>query len=147
MQKSRTMRNTLLSAVSLAAAGSLALHPLMGIAQDTGGLQLTFGVEQRFESNDNLGLDVVSAGTTNQATTRLSFGLLTETRSASLAFDTSASLRAANGPGFSGTEVALADPRISLTYSRTAANANLDVKARVQTTDVEFLRSLEDFID
>lgn len=145
MEKSLIARTTLLGAFPI--AGLLAFAPLSGGAQDSGGVQLTFGVEQRFETNDNLGLDVVSAGTTSQATTRLSFGLLTETRSSSLEFNTSASLRVANGPDFSGTEVALADPRMSLAYSRSTANAKLDVNARLRQTDVEFLRSLEEFID
>lgn len=145
MEKSLIARTTLLGAVPI--AGLVAFAPLSGGAQGSGGVQLTFGVEQRFETNDNLGLDVVSAGTTSQATTRLSFGLLTETRSSSLEFNTSAALRVADGPDFSGTEVALADPQMSLAYSRTTANAELDVKARLRQANVEFLRSLEEFID
>ena len=145
MERPQIARITFLCVLPLAT--SLALLPLSGGAQDGGGLQLTFGVEQRFEVTDNLGLDVVSAGTTSQASTRLSFGLLTETRSARLEFDTSASLRAANGPDFSGTEVSLSDPQMSLAYSRQAANAELEVSGFVRQTDVEFLRSLEDFID
>jgi hypothetical protein len=126
-----------------------ALVPVSCDAQteDGGGLQLTFGVEQRLESTDNLGLDVVNAGITTQANTRLSFGFLTETRSARLAVDTSAALRAVNGPGFSGTEVELSDPQISLAYSRTSAGAKFDFNGYLKQADVEFLRSLEEFID
>ena len=51
--------------------------------------RLTFGIDQVFDVNDNLDLDVDSAGTTAQATTGLSFGLSSDTEISSLVFGAS----------------------------------------------------------
>jgi hypothetical protein len=121
----------------------LGMTPAM--AQDTGGVQLTFGIVQRLESTENLDLAVDSAGRTTQATTDLSFNLLTETRTQRLSFDAGAILRVVHGPGTNSTDIHFGDPRASLAYSRTSANAQLNLSAYANDADIAFLRILDDF--
>lgn len=145
MSKSLILRATLAAALPL--VGSLGLTSSPAQAQDTGGVVLTFGVAERFETTENLGLDVPSRGRTNQANTNLSFGIRSETQTSRLAFDVSGVLRAAQGPGHSGTDFGFDGPKLALSYARSAANATLDLKASLSESDIEYLRPLDDFLD
>lgn len=149
MSKSLILRATLAAALPL--VGSLGLASFSAQAQETGqetgGVLLTFRLAERFETTENLGLDVPSQGRTNQATTNLSFGISSETQASRLAFDVAGVLRAAQGPGHSGTDFSFDGPKLALSYARSAANATLDLKARLSESDIEYLRPLEDFLD
>lgn len=128
------------------AAGLVALPILPAVAQEeeTGGLRLTFGIEQRLEVTDNVALEIPSEGTTTEAITRLSFGLVSETAFQSLTIGLAGDLRYADEPD-EGTTSEFASPRATLTYTREAANAALSVDAsyvqerldRVDITDIE----------
>lgn len=145
MSKSLILRAMLAGALPV--VGSLGLASYSAQAQDTGGVVLTFGVTERFETTSNLGLDVPSQGRTNQATTNLSFGISSETQTSRLAFDMSGVLRAAKGPGEDGTDFGFDGPKLALSYAHTGANATLDLKATFSDADVEYLHPLEDFMD
>jgi hypothetical protein len=128
----------------LVAAGLLALPGALSAQQS--GVQLTFGISQRVEMTENLALDVVSAGSTLQAVTGLSFGLASDTPNSLLRFNTSSDLNAIRNPdGTSDTE--LLTPRLSFNYGQSAANASFDVSASYDESDIAFLRPLTDFTD
>jgi hypothetical protein len=114
-------------------------------AQETGGVALTFGLSQRLETTENLSLSSRSAGRTTQAITELSFNLLTETRVQRLSFDAEATLRAVTGGGRDGADIEFGDPRASLDYQRTSANARFNLSGYTDVADIAFLRTLEDF--
>jgi hypothetical protein len=141
------VKNTLfLRGVCLAA---IAL-PVSGSAQDgsPSGVRLTFGISERLEASDNRALEVPSPGETYTSETGLSFGAITENRTSSLAFDLSAALRLTGGPGSGVDDTAdLANPAASLSYTRRSADARLDLRARLDQTDIGFARSLDDFIN
>jgi hypothetical protein len=130
-----------------AAVGALAV-PLVfpAMAQD-GGVTLAFGLDQRFEVTDNLNLDLISPGTTSLATTALSFGLTSETALSTLDLTASAALRARSGPGISGVDTLIDDPRFGLRYMRDGATARFSLAARYRSSEVTFLRPLEDFLN
>jgi hypothetical protein len=124
----------------------LTLPPMIVLAQDdAGGLRMTFGLSQRFETTENLALDTDSAGRTTQSATNLSFALITETRTQRLAIDASTDLRFADGPDKS-SDNGLADPRFGLSYTRAGANASLTFNASLRNDDIAFVRPLEDFL-
>lgn len=135
-------RGTLVLAV--AAAG--AVPAVLAQEVPPGGRGLTFGIEQRFESTENLDLDVNSQGRTDQATTRLSFGARWTTRTSSFGLTAGTSLRAADSPDASINDFALDNNRIGLDYTRRGATARFGVTASVQESDIAFLRPLEDFV-
>jgi hypothetical protein len=145
--KSAIRHVLLLGVLPLSCAGFVALTANAQTNGDTsGGVQLTFGVSQRFETADNRALDVVSAGRTNQSATQLSFGATSETRVSSLAFNLSTTLRYADTPD-DGSEFDVEGPQASLKYARNSANAAFALNASLREQDVEFLRPLEDFLD
>lgn len=126
------------------ALGALLLPVAPALAQETGGLRLTLGVEQRFEVSDNLALATPSKGTTTSAATRLSFGLLSDTAIQHLALDISATFRLADEAGGKST-AAFDSPRADFSYSRDGANAALSFSAAYSRDRIEFLRPLSDF--
>lgn len=117
-----------------------------GLWAQQSGVQLTFGVSQRLEVTGNRTLNADSEGTTVQAVTGLSFGLLSETANSTFRFDTSTSLNAIRDPdGSSGAD--LLSPRLALRYGHSARNASFDVSASYVESDIAFLRPLTDFVD
>lgn len=103
---------------------------------DTGGIQLTFGVTFRLETQDNRGLSVATERSSFEAATDLSFGLLTETRSQRFAFDLGGTLRAldtdlnvARGSGF-------VNPFGSLSYDINNASSRFGISARINESDL-----------
>ncbi|MFA9229761.1 MAG: hypothetical protein ACEQSU_03285, partial [Microgenomates group bacterium] len=73
MSKSLILRAARLGVLPV--VGGLGLASFSAQAQDTGGVVMTFGLQERLETTSNLGLDVTNRGRTNQATTNLSFGI------------------------------------------------------------------------
>lgn len=112
-------------------------------AQESGGVQLNFGIGLRLESTENAGLDVISSGRSSRASTALSFGLTSETPASKLSVDGSAQLLATNGS--STTAEGLVNPSLGLTYGREAANANLSVTASLRESDLSENRDVVDF--
>ena len=117
-----------------------ALLPLAGIAQETGGLRLTFGIAFRAETTSNLALESPAEGRTSQIGTRLSFGLFDETRVGSLSFQASGFLRALDGPG--GTETGFETPDLRFAWNRSGARSTLGVTAFLREADLDTLRGL-----
>lgn len=123
---------------------------LPAFAQQTGSSpRLTFGVNQVFDVDDNLDLDVDSAGTSVQSTTGLSFGLLTDTGVSSLALDVATGLRILNGPNdgpdTNTTITDLNNTVIALDYDRAVANSSLAVGALYTMDQIDSRLTLGDF--
>ena len=122
----------------VAGAALAALMPLGVIAEEAGGLRLTFGVGFRAETSSNLGLETPDEGRTSQIATRLSFRLEDATRAGSLFLAASGSLRALDGPD--GTETGFETPDLSFGYRREGARSALDVTAFLREADLDTLR-------
>jgi hypothetical protein len=122
-----------LAAVGLSLVAGLWITPVH--AQD-GGTVLSFGVAQRFEASDNLELDDPSAGNSFSSTTRLSFGLVSETALSRFTLDASAGLVGAFGPGSSLIDEGLVSPGISFNYDRSVASANLNVTGSLNENSI-----------
>lgn len=137
-------RPIVLTLATGASAVCLAALPLAA-QEEVGGLLVRLGLEQRLEYGENLGLDLPEEGSTARASTALSFGLTSETRTQTFALQTGAALRFEDGP--TGSDAGIVDPQASLSYSREAANATLSLSAYYRETDVDFLRPLEDFVN
>lgn len=131
----RLEKITILSACCLVFAG---LTPI--VAQDlVGGLQYRLGVSQDLRFRTNPGLNTPSDRSVTQATTNLSFGVVTETRTQRLSFNASGSLQAGTGQRVR----LLRDPSIALAYRRDSASTRLNLDAtlrqrRVDSFDVVF---------
>ena len=124
----------------MAGAALAVLMPLGVIAQETGGLRLTFGVAFRAETTSNLALETPAEGRTNQIATRLSFRLEDETRTGSLSFAASGRLRALDGPD--GRETGFESPDLRFGLHREGARSALDVTAFLREADLDTLRGL-----
>jgi hypothetical protein len=111
-------------------------------AQD-GGTVLSFGVAQRFEASDNLDLDDPSAGNSFSSTTRLSFGLVSETALSQFTLDASAGLVGAFGPGSSLIDEGLVSPEISFNYDRSVASANLNVNGSLNEDSISSYNTVD----
>ncbi|MEX0279241.1 MAG: hypothetical protein AB3N19_17100 [Ruegeria sp.] len=116
------------------------------IPVEPGGMQMRFGITERFEYGRNLALDVPEEGNGFIASTILSFGLQSETRTQTLNFDVVTGLRLQDLPNNSDT-FDVGDVRLSFDYSREAANSGLELQADYLRFDIGFLRSLSDFED
>lgn len=140
--------------VVLPAAAGVAVFGMVGDWGDrahaqgrNAGVHLTFGVQQRFETDDNSDLTPNNSQRTSQAATQLSFGLSSDTGISRLALTTAGKYRVARGPDFSGTEAKFTEPSVGLSYTRRGADADFSLSGSVSERDVAFLRPLEDFID
>lgn len=127
-------RANLLSGVP--ALGAMCLAASSALAQE-GGVTLVFGIEQRFESGSNIGLDVPATGSTNVSATRLSFGLTTETQIDRLEFNASSALLVENSFDIDGTEAQLGRPDLSFGYTREIPNAIFSATAAYRRDDVD----------
>jgi len=115
------------------------------VAQDAGGLILSFGIEQRIEAGRNLTLEFPEEGSGTNALTTLSFGLLSETDRHRFSLEFINGLRIANLPG-TGTTVGVDDSSLTLAYDLEVANAALSFGASFERSDIDFLDPLTDFI-
>lgn len=110
------------------------------------GPRLTFGLSQTFDFNDNLDLDVPSAGNTAQALTGLSFGLTSDTGIAALDFFAGTALRVIDGPDTGETvELDLDGTRVGLAYDRAVSNAALTVRGSYTMDQIDTTLTLADF--
>ena len=138
----RSRRNPLLLAFALL------FLPLPAMAQQSaGGVLLTFGVEQRLETDDNYSMQLNPSGRTSIADTHLSFSLSSETPVHRLGFGGSAVLRASDGPGLGAEDSGFVHPALFLDYSRNGPGSGFDLRGRFRETELEFMRSLADFDD
>lgn len=115
------------------------------VAQEAGGLLLSFGVEQRIEAGRNLTLDTPETGSGTTALTTLSFGLLSETKEYTFSLDFINGLRISDLPD-EGNSVGIDDSSLTLAYDREVANAALSFGASFSRTDIEFLDPLSSFV-
>lgn len=117
------------------------------LAQDlpAGGRQLSFGVNFGFDSNDNLGLDPVSLGTTNQFTTGLSFGALSQTENSLFQLDIGVELQWNDGPDFTQSGLDASLPDFALVWQRSGVNSAVDLTAAYAVSDLNNLRPVDDF--
>lgn len=137
------MKKTLIQCAAI--IGAFGASILSAAAQDSG-TRLTFDIEQRLESTDNLALDLVSAGTTTSATTQLSFGLTSATRTQQFALHGGAALRLVNRPG-SATDTLIDDPNLRLSYARQGAHSALEFSASYRRSELDFLNAFENIIN
>lgn len=107
------------------------------------GVEMTFGLGFRAETNSNLGLDPVSAGRSNKAGVNLSFGLLSETPNSRLSLDAAAGLMSGHGANL--PDSGLNDPSLKLSYQRDAANADFNLSAALSDVDLTSARDVTDF--
>lgn len=130
-------------------AGLLVALPMAVQTQERGpvGPRLTFGIQQRLDSNDNLDLDPVSRGHSTHADTRLSLGFYSETPGQSFSFLTSGVLRASSGPGFGAEGSGFITPSARVSYGRIGPGSSFDLSAHVTETEIDFVRSLADLDD
>lgn len=120
-------------------------QPTIAQERDAGGVVLTFGLSQRFDSSDNLNLDPNSAGTTSWATTGLSFGAVSETRTTRLSFDAAVDLRLGDGPQIPENGITVINPQVGLSYDRTGVRTRIGFSADLRDTDLAQNRAVEDF--
>jgi hypothetical protein len=126
--------------------GALLWTPQVWAQEVPGGLRLTLGVSQRFEVDTNRGLDATSEGTSTLATTRLRFGLVSETRNQRLSFGSTLDARLVNGPG-DGRSTSTGDPNLNFSYSRSAARSDLRVSGSYLSEDIRFIRPIDRIVD
>ena len=128
-------------------ASGLTFFILPALAEEPKGVEMTLGVEQRFEAGDNLGLENPEEGSTTLSTTSLTFGLVTETHNQSLSVSAGAKLRAGEIPANSDIDTGFVEPRLSFDYMREAANATLSLGGNYRESDISFTPAVSDFTD
>ncbi len=133
----------LIARSGLIGALCLPMSPVM--AQETGGVRIIVGVEQGLDLGRNTTLSVPATGERASATTRLSFGIISETRTQSLRLDAESAFRFESISGEASS--AFDAPALTLAYARQGAQASLNVSASYAQQDIETLRSLSAFID
>lgn len=117
------------------------------LAQDGPARHLSFGIDQRLESSTNQSLTTPAEGTTTLSTTRLSFGLTSETAVDRIALSASGVIRAGSGPGLDGNGTTFDDRRVGLRYTHSAATGEIGLDASLRDDNIRFLRPLEDFLN
>lgn len=114
-----------------------ALGAPFAMAQDEGGLRLTFGVVARVESTTNPGLTSPAEPQSDGASLRLSFGLSDATPQTAISLSAAGTLRSETGDdGAQG----LQDPSIRLSWRRTGADSALALSAFLTESDLDTLR-------
>ncbi len=116
---------------------------LPALAQDSGSLRMTLGVDQRFEAGNNLSLRDPPDGDSAFSSTKLRFGLSKTTTTDRLDFFAGGALRLGDVP--IDVSTGFVDPNIGLDYSRIGANALFSIGAGYRESDVSFNQSLTDF--
>lgn len=131
----RTARGGALAGMILLVAGTAP-------AQEEGGLRMVFGVDSTLRADDNFDLDVDPEGDTVLWDTRLSFGLISQTRMSRLAVNLGSTLRMADFPD--GTDSGFEAPSARLSYSREGARSRISMDANWQNADIRFLSPFDD---
>ena len=133
--------------VRAAAASGLTLFILPALAQEESGISMTLGVEQRFETGDNLGLETPEEGNTTLSTTTLTFGLNTATSNQSLGVNAGIKLRAGELPSNSDIDTGIVEPQLSFNYMLQSPNAVLNVDGSYRESDISFTPAIGDLTD
>lgn len=123
-------------------AGTVLLMAGTAPAQEESALRMIFGVDSTLRADDNFDLDVDSEGDTVLWDTKLSFGLISETRTSRLALDLGATARLADFPD--GTTSGFEAPSARLSYSRESARSRISVDANWNKADIRFLSPFAD---
>ncbi|WP_415184813.1 hypothetical protein [Phaeovulum sp.] len=110
------------------------------------GMTFHLGLEERLIYGSNLALETPAEGNTALATTMLTFGMVSQTRTQTFTFDLAGGLEAGHDPGISDHS-GISNPSAKLGYSRESANANIAFGTYYRRERVDFLRDLDDFID
>ena len=126
--------------------GALCLPILPALAQEAGGVLLSFGVDQQFETGNNLALETPEEGNSSIATTFLSFGLLSETATQQIGLDVGGGLQIQNTPDSDGTETSFTDPALTFFYTLEGADSTLSLSANYREADIDTL-TLSDFVN
>jgi hypothetical protein len=117
--------------------GALVAIPLA--AQEEGGLQLTFGISARVESNSNPGLTLPAEPSTNRLSSRLSFGLTDTTRAGAVSLSAAGTLAVDNDDE---SPDGLIDPDLSFSLTRTGPTSSLELSGFLRENDLDTLRGL-----
>lgn len=123
------------TAFSFALLGGLATTAMSQNAYETGGVQLSFGINLRTEAQDNRSLSATDPDSSFESVARLSFGILSETRTQRFKLDFGGKLRAYNGDSTSVDE-GFVEPSVALNYALSSANSRLEVSASLSETDL-----------
>lgn len=123
----------LLGSVLIATAVSGFL-PKPALAQETGGLSLSFDVSEEFKTRSNPGLKIPAADRETLALTRLGFGLVSETQSQRLNFNLNGTIEAGKG-----ADQGITDPTVNFGYRRESAASMLNLTAFLQQRSVDTL--------
>ena len=98
------------------------------------GVQLRFDLDFGLESQSNRTLDVTDPGTTTEARTNLTVGILSATRNQRFAFDLGGELRGLDGP--TNQDSGFQNPFAFLSYDRTSPSTRLSLSASVRESDL-----------
>lgn len=139
------MKKGLIVGAAFAGGVTGALTPVL--AQDEGGLRHRFRIEQNFSTGSNLGLEIPEEGRTSLATTRLSYGLESKTRTQDFGLALGGALRFGSVASGNEIETGLTDPSIGLRYSRENDNALLSFDADYRELDISQTGPLFTFLD
>jgi hypothetical protein len=119
-----------------------ALLPFAGHAQDIGpgGVQYRFGLSQSFAGDTDFGLQSPGTRGVVYGTSRLSFGISSETRRERITLTAGGSLRIASSFTRSGADtIDAAEPSVELSYARESATAGLSFSASYTREAVAFV--------
>mgnify|MGYP001122711378 CR=1 FL=1 len=126
----------------LAATCGVLTASVPAVGQEEPGDQLlSFGISQKFGSNDNIRLDPTSVGTTYNSDTKLSFGFYSQTQAQTLDFSASGVARLVNDP-LVGTDHGFRDPTAALSYTRESVNSRVTLLVDYARPDLGFLDPL-----
>ncbi len=142
------MTKGLIRGAVLFGGAAIAIGPVL--AQDLeeyGSMRQRLRIEQNFGTGSNLGLENPSEGRTSLATTRLSYGLETKTRTQELSLAIGGGLRFGSVADGNNLKTGFVDPLIGLRYKREGGNATLSVDADFRETDISLSQPLWTFLD
>jgi hypothetical protein len=106
---------------------------------------LTFGLDQTFTYGRNEDLEVPAAGSSSLSSTRLSFGLVSETPIDRFRIDGRTQYRFGTRDGESVSE--FEEPFLSFSYNRDGADSGFDIRGSFRRSQEDFNRNLDDFLN
>lgn len=113
-------------------------------AQEGGGRTLTYGIDSRITSHDNLDLNANNARNSVLSDTSLSFGIRNETPSGFLALSSSVLLRETIS-GSSDTKTGLINPAVNLSFGTSTVNSGIQGGVFLRDTELSSNDDVEDF--
>jgi len=131
------------------AIGAIGLYALASQAEESpiDVFEMTLDVDQRFGFDTNENLTPGGEEDSKFATTRLAFGLKTESPIDSLSFNVSSDFRFMNGPDDPGTEFDVDNSALRLFYTRDTGGSALTFGTRYRQSDVDTTLPFSDFTD